>query len=80
MYERFNTYSLTRPRLRRTVGGAFVVVGTLGLIAPIIPGAPIFFIGLELLGLRMIFTDRVKRVFKRSQKTEVGTVSPHADS
>ncbi len=67
MYERFNTYSTTRPRLRKIVGWFLVVVGFVALIAPVIPGAPLVFIGFELLGLRFIFMNKIKAFFSRER-------------
>ncbi len=69
MLERFNTYSMHRPRLRKTTGWVLVVVGFVALVAPIVPGAPLVFVGLEILGLRIVFTDKIKRVFVRKEKT-----------
>jgi len=66
MYERFNSYSTTRPRLRKIVGWALVVVGFLALVTPLTPGGILFFLGLELLGLREIATDKMKRLFRRA--------------
>lgn len=65
MYERFNNYSVSRPRLRKIVGWLFVIIGFVALVAPIIPGAPLVFIGFELLGLRFIFIDKIRTLLKR---------------
>jgi hypothetical protein len=75
MYERFNTYSTTRPRLRKIVGWTLVVVGFVALIIPIIPGAPIVFIGFEILGLRFIFTDKIKAFIWRQRTPSKSLVS-----
>ena len=69
MLKRFNNYTISRPRLRKIMGWIFVVIGFVALVAPIIPGAPLVFIGFEILGLRFVFTDKVKRLFVRSEKT-----------
>ena len=69
MYERFNNYSVSRPRLRKTAGWFLVVIGFLALIAPVVPGAPLVFIGFELLGIRMIGTERIKRFIQRKRVT-----------
>lgn len=63
MYERAKTFTLSRPRFKKVVGYVFVVVGVVALVAPVIPGAPLVFIGFELLGFRILFLDRL---FKRS--------------
>jgi uncharacterized protein YqgC (DUF456 family) len=59
MYERAKNFTLTRPRLKKTLGVFFVLVGFIALIAPIIPGAPLVFVGLELLGFRFLFLDKI---------------------
>jgi uncharacterized membrane protein YbaN (DUF454 family) len=72
MREKFNNYTNTRPRTRKVVGWFLVVFGIIGLIAPIIPGAPILYFGLEVLGLRIVFMDKIKdkieRIFIRKDK------------
>lgn len=65
MRERFDTYTLTRPRLKKSVGWFLVVFGFLALITPLTPGGLLFFVGLEILGLRLVFTEKVKRFFMR---------------
>ncbi len=67
MYERAKNYTLMRPRLKKALGVFLVLIGFIALIAPIIPGAPIVFIGLELLGFRFLFLDRI---LKRSSTAE----------
>lgn len=69
MLERFNSYTLTRPRLKKIVGWFIVVFGFLALVTPFTPGGILFFVGLELLGLRFVFTDKIKGLF--AQKTPV---------
>ena len=61
MYEKAKQFTLTRPRIKKSVGVLLVIVGIVALIAPILPGAPIIFIGLELLGFRLLFLDKVLR-------------------
>ena len=68
MRERFNNFTLTRPRFRKVVGWIFVVIGFAALILPIVPGAPLVFIGLEILGLRFLYTDKIKSFFTPKNK------------
>jgi uncharacterized membrane protein YbaN (DUF454 family) len=63
MYARAKTFTLSRPRLKKTVGWVFIVVGIIAIVAPIIPGAPLVFVGLELVGFKLLFLDNL---FKRS--------------
>ncbi|MCF7815782.1 MAG: hypothetical protein K9M10_02580 [Candidatus Pacebacteria bacterium] len=65
MRERFNNYTLTRPRLRKIAGWFLVVFGFLMLVTPLTPGGTLFFVGLEILGLRIVFTNKFKRLFSR---------------
>ena len=67
MRERFDTYTLTRPRLKKIMGWFLVVFGFLALVTPLTPGGLLFFVGLEILGLRIVFTEKVKRIFTRKQ-------------
>ncbi len=59
MYEKAKNYTSIRPRLKKTVGVLFILLGFLGLILPVVPGAILIFIGLEFLGLRFLFVDRL---------------------
>ncbi len=59
MTERIRQYTLTRPRLKKAIGYFFVVVGFLALVTPLTPGAFLLVVGMELLGLRMAFFDKV---------------------
>jgi Putative transmembrane protein (PGPGW) len=58
MTERIKQFTLTRPRLKKTIGWFFVVVGFFALVTPLTPGAFLLVIGMELLGLRLAFFDR----------------------
>lgn len=71
MYERFNNYTLTRPRTKKIVGWFLVVIGFLALVTPLTPGGLLFFIGLEILGLRFIGTEKIKRYLLAYRKVPV---------
>jgi hypothetical protein len=59
MYEKAKQFTLKRPRVKKTLGIFLVVFGIAGMVAPIIPGAPMLFIGLELLGFHLLFLDKI---------------------
>ncbi len=63
MIERFNTYTLTRPRLRKIFGWFLIVFGFFALVTPLTPGGLLFFVGLEILGIRFAFTEKIKQFF-----------------
>ncbi len=67
MRERFNNYTDTRPRLKKFAGWLFLIVGFFALVTPLTPGGLLFFVGLEILGIRLIFMDKVKRIFVRTK-------------
>jgi hypothetical protein len=65
MREKFDTYTLTRPRLRKVVGWFLVVFGFLALVTPLTPGGILFFVGLEILGLRIVSMEKVRNGFRK---------------
>ena len=70
MYKKFRNYLDIKPRLSKVVGWVFIVFGILAAILPLVPGAILFFIGLEVLGIRLAFFDRF-----RKSKTVPGEVA-----
>ncbi len=66
MYERAKQFTLVRPKLKRVLGIVFVIVGFFALVTPLTPGGFLFFVGLELLGLRILFFEKL---FKRKDQT-----------
>lgn len=54
-------YTLLRPRLKKTIGITLVVIGFIALVTPLTPGGFLFIIGLELLGIRFLFFDKLLR-------------------
>lgn len=65
MYERFSTYTETKPRFRKIAGWSLVIIGFIALVTPLTPGGLLFFVGLELLGLRFIGTEKLKRFLQK---------------
>lgn len=62
MYERAKQFTLVRPRLKKIVGVTFIVFGIIALITPFTPGAAFMLaLGCELLGLRVLFAERLNR-------------------
>jgi uncharacterized protein YqgC (DUF456 family) len=48
----------SRRWLRRTIGILLIAFGIVGLIMPVIPGAVLAILGLELIGIRLALFDR----------------------
>jgi len=51
------------PRIRFTIGIIFIIIGLLALVTPFTPGSWIALIGLELIGIRLMWKN--KSVIKR---------------
>ena len=51
---------LKNSTIRKIAGAILVVVGLVFVIMPVVPGAWLFIVGLELLGLRLIFQNKLK--------------------
>lgn len=47
--------------LKRVVGVLFILIGFLALITPFTPGSWLFFVGLELLGIRILLFEKFKK-------------------
>lgn len=64
MYEKAKKFTQARPRLKKTVGWVLVVVGFVALVTPLTPGGFLLIIGLEFVGVKVVFLDRL---FKRKE-------------
>lgn len=58
------------PLVKKTVGIILIAIGLLALLTPLTPGAWLAIIGLELIGIRLAFVDKIKEVVvrRRAQK------------
>ncbi len=61
MITKIKQFTLSHPRLKKTVGWVFVGVGFVALVTPLTPGGFLLVIGFEFLGLRFVFLDRLFR-------------------
>lgn len=65
-------YIYKRNWLRKTVGIALILFGLFAFVMPLVPGAVLALVGLELLGIRLAFFDRF---YPQSKETPVEPVS-----
>jgi hypothetical protein len=56
----------TKMLIKGISGIILVVIGLLALFTPFTPGSWLIFVGLELLGFRMMFWDKMKVKFKKT--------------
>ena len=53
-------YIQNKPRIRKVIGVILILVGLVALFTPLTPGSWIAIIGLELLGVHILFFDKLK--------------------
>ena len=53
-------YIHDRPKIKKMVGVILILVGLAALFTPLTPGSWLAIIGLELLGVRILFLDKLK--------------------
>jgi hypothetical protein len=59
------------PKVRKTAGVTLIVIGLLSVITPFTPVGFLFLIGLEILGLRTLFWEKVKSRFKNKKTSKI---------
>mgnify|MGYP001562675689 CR=1 FL=1 len=53
-------YIYNKPKIKKVVGVILILIGLIALITPLTPGSWLVIIGLELLGIRILFFDKLK--------------------
>lgn len=53
------------PLNKKIIGGLCIALGIIALLTPFTPGSWLLFIGLELLGIRLLFIDKIKKFLKK---------------
>ncbi len=59
-FQKLHSYTEDKPIRRKALGVFLVVVGFIALVTPLTPGAWLGIIGLELLGVRLLFLEKAK--------------------
>jgi len=61
---------VTNPPLwRKVIGVALIIIGVVALITPLTPGAWLAIVGLEMLGIRFLFWERIKKLWRKFMRT-----------
>lgn len=68
MKEFFNNLWIRNTKIRKTVGVIFVIIGFLSIITPFTPVGFLLLVGLEILGIRFLFWDKLKNWFKNDKE------------
>jgi len=53
-------YIRNRPRIKKAAGVILILIGLAAFFTPLIPGSWLAIIGLELLGARILLSDKLK--------------------
>ncbi|MBI3633228.1 MAG: hypothetical protein HY226_02970 [Candidatus Vogelbacteria bacterium] len=62
------------PASKLLLGVIFLILGLIGFALPIMPGWPFFVVGCELLGIKLLFVDRILFYLKlKKQKSSEET-------
>lgn len=64
-------YIRKHPALRKTTGVFLIFIGFIALVTPLTPGAWLTLVGLELLGVRIVFFDRFRFWGKKEKQEDV---------
>jgi len=68
LVERLKQMLLRHTILTKICGGILIILGIIGMIAPILPGIWLVVIGLEMIGVHLLFIDRIK-TWTKSMRT-----------
>jgi hypothetical protein len=66
--EPIRNFFTRNPVLKKGIGVLFVILGVLALVTPLTPGSWLAFVGLELLGLRFVFWEKIRRGLEKGKK------------
>ena len=65
MKEKIKKIWAGNPKIRKVIGVVLVVIGLISIITPLTPVGFLLVIGLEILGVRVLFWDKLKSWFKK---------------
>ncbi len=68
LLEIIKEYANKRPGVKKVVGIILILIGLAALFTPLTPGSWLVIIGLELLGVRILFFDPLRRRFSEASK------------
>ncbi len=67
--QQLKEYIHNNPKIKKVVGVILILIGLAALVTPLTPGSWLALIGLELLGARFVFSDKLK--FWKRKRNEV---------
>ena len=58
--QKIKDYAHNKPTVKKTLGIILILIGFIALITPFTPGSWLIFIGLELLGVEVLVSEKFK--------------------
>jgi len=58
-------YIHDKPKIKKAIGVILILIGLATLLTPLTPGSWLLFIGFELLGVRILLSDKLLKFWKR---------------
>ena len=58
--KKIKQYLDDRQKVKKTIGVILILIGLIALVTPLTPGSWLAIIGLELLGIRILFLDKFR--------------------
>lgn len=65
MIRNLKSFFESHTKLKKVIGVIFIFLGLLALVTPLTPGAWLAIVGLELLGIKILFLDKFKFLNKK---------------
>ena len=65
MKERFIKFWANHPKIKKVIGVVLIVIGFISIITPFTPVGFLLIIGMELVGIRFLFWEKIKNYFKK---------------
>ncbi len=61
-------YWRSHKTFRRVIGVILILIGFISLVTPLTPGSWLIVIGLEIIGVRILFLDKIKSWFNKKSE------------
>ncbi|HEY4510380.1 MAG TPA: hypothetical protein VJJ73_00905 [Candidatus Paceibacterota bacterium] len=68
LFSKVKEYIHCNPKVKKTIGVLLIVIGLTALVTPLTPGSWLAVIGLELLGVRILFFEKLINFWKNWKK------------
>lgn len=70
MRKRIKDFFSSHPKIKKSIGFILVVGGFIGIVTPFTPWGFLFFVGLEMFGIRLLWWNKIKEWFLKMTRSE----------